>query len=41
VKKEGKIIKLETLKVSDAITVSTHYADIEARILAINKIGKD
>ena len=41
VKKEGKIIKVETLKVSDAITVSTHYADIEARILAINKIGKD
>ena len=41
VKKDGKVIKIETLKVSDVITVSTHHSNLEARILAINNIGRD
>jgi exonuclease VII large subunit len=40
-RKEGRIIKIASIKVNDVITITTQHIDFEAKIVTINKNGKN
>ena len=40
-RKEGRIIKIASIKVNDIITITTQHIDLEAQIVSVNKNGKN